>query len=448
MVRRLFYRQFRLATRIQGSLARRLTPAGRLVTGALLASMVFGPNIRLTVGYQAFTLLIALLAIGAVWSLRRPPALEVRRRLPRYATAGEALTYRVLVRNPGPRGAAGLSLLEDLDDPRPTFEAFASTPEPEEPRRNWFDRKVAWHRWAWLVSLNRRVDVREQPVGDVPPRGEVEVPVEAVARARGHVRLRGVTLARADPLGLVRALRHIPLPGTVLVLPRRYPLPSLTLPGARRYQPGGIALASSVGDSEEFMSLREYRPGDPLKRIHWRSSARVGRPVVREYQDEFFVRHGLVLDTFLPAGAGEVFEEAVAVAASFAAGVPAQDSLLDLMFVGPEAYVFTAGRGLGQLERMLEVLAEVRPCVDRPFSALHRLVADRHHALSGVICILVAWDDARRALLEHLRALDVPTLVLLVTDDATTTEERAEELQAAGVHRLVRGRIAEGLARL
>jgi uncharacterized protein (DUF58 family) len=446
MFRRFFHRQFRLASRIQWSLGRRLTPPGRLVAGALLGAMVFGPNTRLTVGYQAFTLLFVLLAIGAVCALVRPRPLDVRRRLPRYATAGEPLTYQLLVTNRDARWRTGLAILEDLQDPRPTLEIFASTPEPEEATRNWFDRKVAWHRWAWLVSQQRRLDVREQPLADVPPRGQLEVGVEAAARARGRVHFRGVTLTRTDPLGLVRAVRHVAAPDTVLVLPRRYPLPPVALPGARRYQPGGIALASSVGDSEEFMSLREYRPGDPLKRIHWRSSARAGRPVVREYQDEFFVRHALVLDTFLPVAASAVFEEAVSVAASFAAGVRARDSLLDLMFVGPEAYVFTAGRGVGDVERMLEVLADVRPCRDRPFSALHRLVAERHHGLSGVIAILLAWDEARRALIQHLRALGVPALLLLVTDpDGGPPDEALEE---AGVHRLARGRIAEGLARL
>jgi uncharacterized protein (DUF58 family) len=446
MFRRFCYRQFRLASRLQWSLGRRLTPAGRLVLGALLAAMVFGPNTRLTVGYQAFALLLALLAVGAVCALARPRPLEVRRRLPRYATAGEPLTYQLVVRNATARRRAGLSILEDLEDPRPAFDVFASTPEPEESSRNWFDRTVAWPRWAWLVAQRRRLEVGEHVMGEVPPRGEVEVRVRAAARVRGHVRFRGVTLARLDPLGLVRALRRLPAPGGLVVLPRRYPLPPIALPGARRYQPGGIALASSVGDSEEFMSLREYRPGDPLKRIHWRSSARVGRPVVREYQDEFFVRHGLVLDTFLPVGGSDVFEDAVSVAASFATGVHAQDSLLDLMFVGPDAYVFTAGRGVGQLERMLEVLADVRPCVDRPFAALHRLVAERHHALSGVICIFVAWDDARRALLQHLRTLGVPALVLLMTEGEA--EPSDETLGAAGVRRLVRGRVAEGLARL
>jgi uncharacterized protein (DUF58 family) len=122
--------------------------------------------------------------------------------------------------------------------------------------------------------------------------------VRGRAYRRGTLRLTGATVARADPLGLVRGLARIELPDKLIVLPRRYSLPRLTLPGSRRYQHGGVTLASSVGESEEFMSLRDYRPGDPLQRIHWKSYARSGKPVVKEYQDEFFERHALVLDTF------------------------------------------------------------------------------------------------------------------------------------------------------
>ena len=80
-----------------------------------------------------------------------------------------------------------------------------------------------------------------------------------------------------------------------LVYPRFYSMESFQLPLGRRYQPGGIPLASHTGDSLEFMGTREYRPGDPIKHIHWRSWARVGKPVVMEFQEEFFSRIGIIL---------------------------------------------------------------------------------------------------------------------------------------------------------
>jgi len=436
------YRLFKAFSSFQHRLLRRLTPAGRLVVAVLVAAVIMGPNTRLTVAYQAVTFLLALLALALTCALRAPARLQIRRVLPRFGTAGEPVTYRLVATNPGRVVQRGLSVLEDLEDPRPSFEDFVSTPEPGEERRNWFDRKVGYPRWAWLEELNRRAEIGEQPLVPVPPGGTVEAPVTFTPRRRGAVRFRAATLARTDPFGLVRALARVEAPASLLVLPRRYRLPPLALPGSRRYQPGGITLASSVGDSEEFVSLREYRPGDPLRHIHWRSWARVGKPIVKEFQDEFFVRHGLVLDTFQTAAADARFEEAVSVASSFAASLETQESLLDLMFVGPEAYCFTAGHGVAHADRMLEILAGVQPCRARPFAALHGLVVERHAALSGCIAILLAWDDDRRRLVSTLRALGVPTLVLLV---AEPNEPRPPD---ADVHRVEVGRVAEGLARL
>lgn len=84
-------------------------------------------------------------------------------------------------------------------------------------------------------------------------------------RRRGRLDLAGATVSKPDPLGLYRAMRTEDAPGSILVLPRRYRLPPAALPGRRRRQPGGVALASSVGDAEEFVSLRDYRPGDPIR---------------------------------------------------------------------------------------------------------------------------------------------------------------------------------------
>src|SRR5207249_556886 len=321
-------------------------------------------------------------------------------------------------RNGTARPQRGLVLLEDLADPRPAVDEFLHAREPGEERRNWFDRTVGYPRWAWLIARKRGAAIAPRPLPALRPGDAGEVVIELLPLRRGRLAFTAVTIARPDPLGLVNGLVRVPLPGSLVVLPKRYAMPDLALPGARKYQRGGIALISSVGDSEEFASLRDYRPGDPLRRIHWRSVARVGRPVVREYQGEFFVRHALVLDTFAGRPESHVFEEAVSVAASVACSIQTQDSLLDLLFVGPETYSFTAGRGLGHTDRLLEVLAGVGPCLDKPFRTLHHAVLERYASLSGCVAVLLAWDQPRRDFVRHLRALGAPTRAFVVSEPA------------------------------
>jgi uncharacterized protein (DUF58 family) len=204
-----------------------------------------------------------------------------------------------------------------------------------------------------------------------------------------------------------------------------------------------VALATNVGSSEEFVALRDYRHGDPLRHIHWRSWAKTGKPIVKEYEDEFFVRHALVLDTFDDEPNSDVLEEAVSVAASFACTILTQESLLDLLFVGNQSYCFTAGRGLAHADQMLEILASVKNCADKKFETLEQLVLNHSTAVSGCICVLQRWDDARKSLVTKLKALGVPLLVLIVVPRGGKITEASEIL-----HVLEVGKIEEGLARL
>ena len=439
-MKRLLYRWFSSFSAFQYRLDRRCTRAGSLALGVLGAAIVIGLDTNRTVGYQVFTLVLALVILSAASSLVFRGRFTARRILPRFASAGVPMTYRVVITNQTDRRQDGLVLIEELTDPRPSFEEFVTAREPGEERRNWFDRQVGYPRWAWLVSQKRGAVIPPRPLPALAPSGESEVTVEITPLRRGHLRFQGVTIARPDPLGLVQALKSIELSQSLLILPKRYPMAEIRMAGTRKYQPGGIALASTVGDSEEFVSLRDYRSGDPMRRIHWKSYARVGRPVVKEYLDEFFVRHALVLDTFTTHLGDPVFEEAVSVAASIAISMQTQESLLDLMFVGPEAYCFTAGRGLAHTEQLLEVLACVGPCRDKPFRSLHHAVIDRLDLLSGCVCVLLGWDDARQELIRHLEALGTPTRVFVVGQGATL------DRLPGNVHRLEVGRIAEGLA--
>src|SRR6185312_15817291 len=100
----------------------------------------------------------------------------------------------------------------------------------------------------------------------------------------------------------------------------------------------------------------------------------------------------------------------------FANTIVTQESLLDLLFIGEEAYCFTAGRGLGYADQMLEILASVRPCDDKPFANLESLVLDHVNAVSGCVCVFVSWDDARRNFVKKLKALNLPVMVLVVSE--------------------------------
>ncbi len=444
-VLKVLYRLYRLFSWLRYQGQRRFTLAGLTVLGALVAMAFTGLDTENTIAYQGFTLLLFLLVVAFSFNGLFRARFTATRLLPRFGTTGQPLRYHARVTNLTARPQSELTLLEDLADPRPSFEEWRAVQQAEERQFR-----------SFRVSRRRRADpfrvakVKEAAVPPVPPNQEVEVPLELLPLRRGVLRFTGLTLARPDPLGLVRAFARVPLPQTTLILPKRYPLPPIALPGQMKYQAGGVALASRVGQSEEFAALRDYRRGDPMRHIHWRSWAKAGRPVVKEFEDEFFVRHALVLDTFTDDPRGEVFEEAVSVAASFACTLQTQESLLDLLFVGPQSFCFTAGRGLAHVDQMLEILASVRPCREARFGALEHLVLNHVPRVSGCICVLLAWNEERRDFVEKLRALGVPALVLVIVgaDQDKSLEPGPMADEPERFRALAVGRIEQDLANL
>jgi uncharacterized protein (DUF58 family) len=424
-----------------GWVRRRFTPAGRFVlVGLVLTSSASDPE--QTMGLQVF-LALALLLGGA---LLMAPFFRVRfaveRQVPRFVTAGDPFRLRVRVKNLSGRAQRGLQYLEELRDPPITVQEFAARLRPGRENRSF--------RVGGPLPPIRQARTRPEPLALMPSGGSVEAVSEVTAYRRGPLVLAGGMLARTDPFGLFRAFCRVRAPQTVLVLPRRYPLPALRLPGQTRYQRGGVAMAAGVGESEEVVALREYRRGDSLRRVHWRSSARLGELIVKEFQDEYFVRHALVLDTFCEAARDALFEEAVAVAASFACTVPDQDSLLDLMFVGPETVCVTSGRGVGHAQQMLEVLAAVKPCREPRLDELEAVVVEHGLALSGCLLVLMDWDEPRRALVRRLKAMRLPTLVMVLVParkakafDPGPVEDQPERLVI-----LESGRVGESLRQL
>jgi len=442
-MKRLVYASLRWFNSIQHFAGERLTMAGKITLGAAGAAALAGVDTNQTLTYQAFSFLWALLAVGYAGSLAFRARVAVEREMPRYATAGEPFSYRVTVSNLGARALAGVTLAERFPDPRPGYAEWRAAREPGERRRNWFDRNAGYFRWQWLIErrLPRPAGETALPALAAGEHGTVRLAM--TPRRGGRIELAGLTLARRDPLGLVKGLARVAAPARIVALPRRYRVPQLALPGRRKFQQGGVARVASVGDSEEFIGLRDYHPGDPLHRVHWKSFARSGRPIVKEFQDEFFERHALVLDTGRAEGEDVAFEDAVAVAASFVYTIDTLECLLDLLFVGDRVHSYTAGRGQLRADRMLEILAGVRASSPAEFDALARAVLGQAGRLSSCIVILAGWDERRRRCVESLMGLGLEVRALLVC----LPEERPAE-PPAWLLALHPGEIEAGLARL
>jgi uncharacterized protein (DUF58 family) len=186
-----------------------------------------------------------------------------------------------------------------------------------------------------------------------------------------------------------------------------------------------------------------------LRHIHWKSTSKTGKLIVKEFQNEFFVRQALVLDTFLDTSNAPEFEEAVSIAASFALTLNTQESLLDLLFVGKQAFCVTTGHGVAQVDHMLEILASVQPCDSGRFSDLEQLVLQQISLVSGCICIFLKWDEDRKRLVEEISLLGVPQLVLVLNRAGQKAPDiNLRDDRMVNLHVIDCARVQESLAEL
>ena len=123
---------------------------------------------------------------------------------------------------------------------------------------------------------------------------------------RGVYVLAGYRLATKFPFALFRKSRDVDDPLEILVFPARVPVPR---PPPRAHTRGD-ATAARVGRRGEFFGLRERRIGDDRRDVHWKSSARTGRLLVREYEDELARRVVIGVDNALPAAVRDAVMDA------------------------------------------------------------------------------------------------------------------------------------------
>jgi uncharacterized protein (DUF58 family) len=166
--------------------------------------------------------------------------------------------------------------------------------------------------------------------------------------------------------------------------------------------------------------------------------------VVKEFQEEYFCRIALLLDTFLPVPAGRkkldrrAFEAAVSLSAAVADRLAREEYVIDLFAAGPEIYHFQAGRSLAYLENVMDILSCIEPCHDPPFEKIEPVMLDYLENITTTVVVLLDWDERRERMIRVIKDRGSAVKVLLVRD-TPPSHELAEEITLLSSEEVTRG---------
>ena len=242
----------------------------------------------------------------------------------------------------------------------------------------------------------------------IEPRGVREVSYPIRSDVRGRYRVGPLAVRLTDPFGLCELVRSFASSDDLIVTPVVHALPPVRLGGD--WSGGGDAASRSVAVSgSDDAATREYRYGDDLRKVHWKSTARTGELMVRREEQPFQSRATLLLDGRLEAhrgdGPGSSFEWAVSAVASVGVALARSGFSLALLrengtAVAPVGVPLTEGL-------LLDELATVRTVERRTLDAALEVL--RGGGLGGVLVAVVGAMDLEQA--ERLARLRTGTSV-------------------------------------
>jgi uncharacterized protein (DUF58 family) len=405
-------------------LSRRIRSFGWGIILLVAVTTVLGTDLRTSAVFMLFCTAASLLAVTFLWVFFRSAKVSAQRDLPRYGTVDVELEYEVVVRNDGRRRIAAMLFEEWPPDPRPDFETFAHTPEPGEQLRNPVDRTLLYYRWLYLQERVRGFSAIEalQSPHELAPGESAKIRFQLKPQHRGVIKLNELRLLLPDPIGLFqRCLRINARADEIVVLPKRYPLNEFHILGSSQLDAGMEANSQGKGDQGDFTHLREYLPGDSMRTVDWKSWARTGKPIVREYEDHFIPRFGLLLDNHAPPG--RAFEEAVAVASSFVALGGNSNLHLEQVWIGQNSFPLTEGGEGPQHDRLLETLATAKPQPKDQATKILQTLRIEGAELNTLLVILADWTAAQQKFVDELRKLDLETAVIVLQDKDKTAPQ-------------------------
>ena len=292
------------------------------------------------------------------------------------------------------------------------------------------------------LSMSDPVQVGMVLIGGKPPkktlalgRGETATLEYAFQAERGRFKWDTIQVVASDPFSLVETRLEVPAEAEVSVRPDLKKFRPFPLRSQRTLHSAGSIPARIGGSGTDFWGVRDYHPGDPLRRLDWRKTARHPHKFyTKEFEQEEIADIGLILDarskTNLWVGNESLFEHSARATAALAEVFLRQGNRVSLLVFGEPKISLYPGYGKVQLNRILQTLAQVTAESDDSFESLHLLPFKMFSSRSLIIILSpLTYNDWH--LFPRLRAYDYQ--VLLVSPDPIDFARMALEKDRASV---------------
>lgn len=342
--------------------------------------------------YYMAAILLTLPGISYLLGWNALRGLEFARRLPPTAWEGEEghLTYEV--RNRSPLARFFLTIQEPLPN--------------------------------WIVPLQNT-----PPLFNVGAQEITRVDHAVTFQKRGVYQVKAFNVTAMDPLGVFAFTRHVPCDEELVVYPAARALSEFSVTGSERNGWNEFTASAFQGSSVDPDGVRAYVPGDSLRRVHWRQTARTGRLSVIEFEETQSVNLTVALDLMRGSDVGSGHETTLEYGIRLAASLvqqalhvganvrlwlpPTEDIEMPHLF---EASL--SGRGREHLMAIFDTLARAAATATQPIAGV---LADRAEALNRSTTLLVITahsDPALGTLLADLAAQNLNVAVVYVEPEA------------------------------
>ena len=361
----------------------KITPVGQIAVLAISLSTIGVVTIEIPI-YQFFCGIVCLFGVIELTGILMRPNIEVRGWLPDRVTVGESVTGLITVRNRGWLPACDVMC------------AIFGLP-------------------GGLQHTDADRSIRSIARGET-----AKLPFTIRATRRGEYLLPELRIHSTFPFNLMRfGPANVPQL-ELLVVPAFEPLSSFQLPFSRKFQVGGVTAETHFGQSTEFVGNRDYVTGEPARRLDFKAWARVGRPVVREFQDEVTADVILVLDNFQSPSwkrwqGSRQLDCAVALTAAIAHSLEEQDATVAAFAAGSDLFIFQPAMSTPHNEAILQILASVEPSRYDSFLQLSEAMTGPLETAAVVICVFLTWDPVREQFVREVYDAGIGVRTMLVS---------------------------------